>query len=187
MRVGSARAGSLCPSGPALSGLPVPSPRPAGPGTGRDSSPRLPAPQRADRLQLGQSSASWRHTWRTQSVVVVWVFFARSSFHFILLHSFHIHSPSCEDPNKMFSDRSKSTLVWSCCSRRVCSCRWPSVSWSSSSGPSSQDLRLTLSNTGTSGHTLARCFIQKQKKSTSKNAAGGSDTTQHAAIRRVVY
>lgn len=42
------------------------------------------------------------------------------------------------------SDRSMSTVVWSCRTRRLWSCRWPSVSWSSRRGPSSHDRRLTL-------------------------------------------
>lgn len=66
----SAKAGSLRLSSPALSGLPVPSPRPAGPGTGKGSSHLLPALQRADRPLLGQSSASWRHIFRTQSRII---------------------------------------------------------------------------------------------------------------------
>lgn len=42
------------------------------------------------------------------------------------------------------SYRLMSTSVWSCCRRRLWSCRWPSVSCSSSSGPSSQGRRVTL-------------------------------------------
>lgn len=61
------------------------------------------------------------------------------------------------------SDRLMSTSVWSCCSRRLCSCRWPSVSCSSSSGPSSQGRRLTLNNTTqTAGHNLSGALTTRQ-------------------------
>lgn len=57
----SATAGSRCHSGPAPAGWPVPSPHPAGPGTGRGSSLPRPAPQTADKVPLGRSTASWLH------------------------------------------------------------------------------------------------------------------------------
>lgn len=57
-----AKAGFLRQWGPALSGLPVPSPHPAGPGTGRGSWHLLPALQRADKRLRGRSSSSWPHT-----------------------------------------------------------------------------------------------------------------------------
>lgn len=76
----SAKAESLHQSGPVLSGLPVPFPHPAGPGTVRGSSHLLPVLQRADRPLLGRSSVSWRHILRKQSQVVIAFFFCFSFF-----------------------------------------------------------------------------------------------------------
>ena len=64
----------------------------------------------------------------------------------LLLLSVHIWETILCRYNQAVSDRSMLTSVWSCWSKRPCSWRWPSVSCSSSSGPSSKACRLTLTN-----------------------------------------
>lgn len=64
----SATAGSQRQWDPAPAGWPAPSPCPAGPGTVTGSSLRLPAPQMADRMLRGQSTASWLHIYKTEFI-----------------------------------------------------------------------------------------------------------------------
>lgn len=137
-----ATAWSLPQSDPALVSWSPPSHHPAGPGTGTGSSRRPPCHQMADKVQQEQNTAFWLNICGNSLYMNYCVI--EPKIHIVVEIHFLLHIVIDRWQKQVGFYLCMSTSVSSCCSRRLCSCRWPSVSCSSSKGPSSQACRLTL-------------------------------------------